>query len=66
MSKEKPKITRHPSAIAWDEFLRRNPDTFDADTLGSTSPSFYLKNRLQSAFFAGMEAQEKLAKEKRP
>ncbi len=54
---------RTPLAKARDEFLESDAGKklTDASTLGNTSPDYYLRNRLERAFMAGVAAQRALA-----
>lgn len=55
--KRKPKT--HPSVRVLKLWQQLNLDSYDATTLGSTSPSYYLGNRLDRAFMAGWDAAER-------
>lgn len=53
------RISRHPLAIAWDEWIESEEGhgCADAGTLGlSTGKRQYLENRLNRAFMAGAKA----------
>jgi hypothetical protein len=50
---------RHPEAVAYDRFAASNADSFNARTLGTNTPDYYLGNRLRAAFHAGWEAAER-------
>lgn len=52
--------TRHPLAVAWDEWLVSEEGAFAAnpDTLGTVMPHTYLEHRLHRAFDAGVKAAE--------
>lgn len=57
MSKEANALTKHPDAVAWDEFIERNADLLILRTLGAEKGDpRYLSNRLRRAFEAGMAA----------
>lgn len=51
-------ITKHPLAIAWDEWIASDEGISCIDTLPTART--YLENRLSRAFDAGVKAQEKL------
>lgn len=54
MKSEPPTV--HPDALAWENWKRENPTSFDARSLGSKTPDWYLENRLYAAFHDGMKA----------
>lgn len=46
----------HPQKVALDKWEADHPGIFDAETLGSVSPTTYLTNRLHRAFQEGWDA----------
>jgi hypothetical protein len=48
-------------ALARDEFIQNNPDLFNPETLGNDAASYYLKNRIERAFLAGIDAGKRIA-----
>lgn len=57
------KDLRSPRAKARDTYIQSNEGktACDASTLGTTAPNYYLQNRIEAAFLAGMTAQRNLS-----
>lgn len=61
---EAPKIEKHPDVIAWENYANdeKRKNAFNAKTLGTRDPDYYLRNRLESAFMAGVKYGESKGK----
>lgn len=57
MAKTKQPIQKHPDTIAWEAYKAspRGVSACDHRTLGSANQDFYLTNRLEAAFMAGVK-----------
>jgi len=51
------KVEKHPDIIAWETYANdeKRKNSLSAETLGTKDPDYYLRNRLECAFMAGIK-----------